>query len=120
MAGTVAIQQGDVYWADLGEPMGSEPGYRRPVVVIQSDRANRSAIQTVLVCALSTNLRLVAMPGNVALTPGEGGLTRPSVVVVSQVATIDRQQMDAFVGALSRQRMLQITAGVAAFITPTS
>lgn len=115
----IEVRQGDVFWADLGAPSGSEPGYRRPVVVVQNDRANRTAIRTVIVCGLSTNLRLRAMPGNVALERGEGGLHRPSVALVSQVATIDKSQLEEFVGALSQQRVREIVAGVALFIQPT-
>lgn len=119
MAGPVEPRQGDIYWVDLEEPEGSAPGFRRPVVIIQNDRANRTAIRTVLACSLSTNLRLAAMPGNVALDAGEGGIPQESVVVVSQVATIDRRLLDDLLGALSRRRVRQIVAGLASFIEPT-
>lgn len=119
MADPVEPRQGDIFWVDLGEPEGSAPGFRRPVVIIQNDLSNRTAIRTVLACSLSTNVRLAVMPGNVALDAGEGGLPQQSVVVVSQVTTIDRRLLDDLLGALSRRRVRQIIAGVASFIEPT-
>jgi mRNA interferase MazF len=79
-----------VWWADLGEPDGSEPGYRRPVVIVQSDAFNRSRLHTVIAVVLMTNIRLLEAPGNV-LVPAKGsGLPRDSVANVSQVITVDR------------------------------
>ena len=75
MAEPVDLRQGDIYWADLGEPVGSAPAFLRPVVIIQNNRANRTTIRTALACPLSTNLRLSAMPGNVTLNAREGGLS---------------------------------------------
>jgi mRNA interferase MazF len=84
------IQRGEIWWADLPEPRRSEPGYRRPVLVIQADSFNRSRIQTVIVAALTTNLDLASAPGNVLLPARVAGLPRDSVVNVSQLLTLDR------------------------------
>ncbi|MGH2633403.1 MAG: type II toxin-antitoxin system PemK/MazF family toxin, partial [Tepidiformaceae bacterium] len=73
-----AIAQGDIYWIDLGPPFGSEPGYRRPFVVVQNESFNRSAIGTVLACAMTTNLRHAAAPGNLVVEPVESGLPSTS------------------------------------------
>jgi len=86
----MVIRQGDIYWADLGAPQGSEPGYRRPVLVIQSDTFNDTRLRTVVVCALFSNLEYARFPGNVVIPPPESGLPRASVANVTQIATIDR------------------------------
>src|SRR5690242_20969180 len=86
----LALRRGQVWWADLPEPRGSEPAYRRPVLVIQADSFNRSEIQTVLVAAITTNIELARAPGNVLLPKRAAGLPRVSVVNVSQVMTLDR------------------------------
>jgi mRNA interferase MazF len=92
------LQRGEVWWADLAEPRGSEPGYRRPVLVIQSDSFNRSRIQTAIVVAISSNLKLADGPGNVFLPAGSAGLERDSVVNVSQLLTLDRSFLLEHVG----------------------
>lgn len=84
------IRQGEVYWVDLGQPIGSEPAYIHPYVVIQNNVLNRSQIRTVIVCALTTNLRRAKALGNVVLDVGEADLPEQSVVNVSQVFTIDK------------------------------
>ena len=89
------IRRGEVRWADLGEPMGSEPGFRRPVVVIQSDAFNRSRIATVIVVVLTSNLDLARAPGNVLLPRGNTKLAKDSVANVSQVLTLDRSDLEA-------------------------
>jgi len=88
------IFQGDIFWVDLGDPVASGPAPRRPMVVIQNDTANQSAIHTVIMCALTTNLSRASAPGNVALDPGEGDTPDESVVNVSQIYTGD----DEFIG----------------------
>ena len=112
------IFQGDIFWVDLGDPVASGPAGRRPMVVIQNDTANQSAIHTVIVCALTTNLRLASVPGNVLLDPGEGGTTSESVVNVSQVYTVDKTELtdDVYIGTLSPHRMDDIIAGVKLFL----
>jgi mRNA interferase MazF len=84
------IQRGDIWWADLPEPRRSEPGYRRPVLVVQADSFNLSRIQTTVVAAITTNLDLAEAPGNVLLPARVSGLPRDSVVNVSQLLTLDR------------------------------
>lgn len=106
------IRQGELYWVDLGVPYGSEPGFRRPYVVVQSDAFNRSAIRTAVVCALTTNVHLAAAPGNVLLDAGEGSLPSASVVNVSQVVTLDRRRLADPIGRLSQRRMRQIDHGL--------
>ena len=83
------IRQGDVFWVDPGLPSGSGPGYRHPYVVIQNNAFNRSRINTVVVCALTSNLKRAGAPGNVLLDIGEADLPRQSVVNVSQIFTVD-------------------------------
>lgn len=87
----LAIHRGDIWWASLPEPRGSEPGYRRPILVVQGDPFNASVIQTVLAIPLTTNLGLGNAPGNVRLPAGATGLPKPSVANVSQLATVDKR-----------------------------
>ncbi len=101
----MVIQQGDIYWLDLGDPIGSTPGYLHPYVVIQNNLINQSRINTVLVCALSSNLKRADAPGNVLLNPKEADLPKRSVVLVSQIATVDKSQLDDYIGTLSSQRI---------------
>lgn len=112
------ITQGDIYWVDLGVPYGSEPGYRRPCVVVQSDLFNRSRINTVIVCVLTTNLQRAIAPGNVMLEPGEASLTQKSVVNVSQCLTIDKQRLQERIGAVSRKRLDEVLNGISLVLEP--
>ena len=114
----MVINQGDVYWINLGDPTGSGPGYRHPHVVIQNNVFNRSRINTVVVCALTSNLQRAAAPGNVLLDSGEPNLPKQSVVVVSQVFTVDKTQLDEYVGALSKRRIRQILDGIKLITEP--
>lgn len=114
----MVIRQGDVYWIDLGDPVGSGPGYRHPHVVIQNDVYNQSRINTVIVCALTSNLKRAGAPGNVDLSAGEGGLNKSSVVVVSQVFTVDKSQLEDQIGRLSERRVRQILDGIALVLEP--
>jgi len=84
------MRRGEIWWAELPEPVAYEPGYRRPLLIVQSDAFNSSRIQTVVGVALTTNLRLAAAPGNVFVTPDESGLPTDSVINVSQIVTADR------------------------------
>lgn len=93
-------RRGEIRWAELGEPRGSGPGYRRPVLVVQADPFNRSRIATVAVAAITSNLDLAAAPGNVLLSAGASGLPRDSVVDVSQLLTLDRRFLGEAVGTL--------------------
>ena len=107
------IRQGDVYWLHFGTPEGSEPAGRRPAVVVQHDRFNRSAISTTVVAAVTSNLRLAAMPGNVRLRRGEAGLPQPSVINISQLRTIDRSRLGERVGSLGPARLREVLTGLA-------
>ena len=116
----MVIRQGDLYWIDLGEPTGSGPGYRHPHVVIQNDVFNQSRINTVVVCALSSNLKRATAPGNVELKQGEAGLPKASVVIVSQIFTVDKSQLVEHIGTLGDKRVRQIVAGVELVLQPRS
>ena len=102
-----------------GTPKGSEPGYRHPHVVVQNNVFNESRIHTVVVCALTSNLKRAASPGNVGLRKGEGGLKKESVVNVSQVVTVDKGDLVEKIGSLSEARVKQIIEGVNLLITPS-
>jgi mRNA interferase MazF len=108
----VVVAQGEVWWADLGEPTGSEPGFRRPVVVIQGDAYNRSTIRTVVCVALTGNARWADAPGNVPLASRTTGLPRDSVANVSQVVTLDRSRLSERTGKLPTAKMELVLAGV--------
>jgi mRNA interferase MazF len=108
----MVIQQGEIYWVELGEPAGSEPGYRHPHVVVQNNVFNQSRINTVVVCALTSNLKRAEAPGNVLLDEGEANLSKRSVVNVSQIFTVDKRQLDEYIGMLSPSRVRQILAGI--------
>jgi mRNA interferase MazF len=106
------IQRGDLWWADLGEPRGSAPALRRPVVVVQADSFNRSRLRTVVVVTVTTNLRLAAMPGNVFLPATVTGLPDDSVVNVTQIATLDRTDLEGRIGAVPSWLMADIERGL--------
>jgi mRNA interferase MazF len=114
----MVIRQGDVYWVELGEASVSGPGYRHPHVVIQNDLFNRSRIGTVIVCALTSKLARAAMPGNVLLRPGEAKLPKQSVVNVSQLSTVGKDQLVEKIGALSARRVAQILDGLSLLLEP--
>ena len=106
------MQRGEIWWASLPVPTGSEPGYRQPVLVIQTDEFNRSRIRTVIAVALTTNLRLAEAPGNVRLSRSATGLPRDSVANVSQIITIDRFFLMEPVRLVSSQVLTRIEAGL--------
>jgi mRNA interferase MazF len=108
----MVIHQGDIYWVPLAEPGGSEPGYIHPHVVVQEDVLNCSRLHTVVVCALTTNAKRVNEPGNVLLDAGEANLPRQSIVVVSQVSSVDKSQLGEYIGSLSAERIQQVLAGM--------
>jgi mRNA interferase MazF len=108
----VVISQGDVWWADLDDPTGSEAGYRRPVVVIQGDAFNRSAIGTVVSVPLTSELRWADAPGNVRLPARATGLARDSVANVSLIVAVDRGLLTERVGKLTRSKLELVLAGV--------
>jgi len=102
----MVVNQGDIYWVAL------KPGPSHPQVVIQENVINRSRINTVVVCALTTNLKRAKAPGNVLLEAGEANLPRQSIVVVSQVSSINKAQLGEYIGSLSEQRLQQIAKGM--------
>jgi mRNA interferase MazF len=106
------IHRGELYWLAPDDSRGAVPGYAHPHVVVQDDVFNQSRISTVIVCALTSNLQRAAEPGNVLLQPGEGELPQQSVVVVSQISSIDRSRLGPRIGALSPERVDQIIAGL--------
>jgi mRNA interferase MazF len=108
----VVIAQGEVWWADLPQPGGSEPGFRRPVVIVQSDAFNRSALRTTVVVPLTSNLRWADAPGNVLLSRRATGLPRDSVANVSQVVTLDRSVLTERVGKLPGAKLDLVLSGL--------
>ncbi len=116
----MVIEQGDVVWVELPPSMGSEPAGRRPAVVLQHDRFNRSRIATTVVAAITSNLKFATAPGNVRLRKGEAGLPLPSVVNVTQLATIDRGRVHSRLGRLSRERLREIWDGVRLVLEPAA
>lgn len=114
----MVIRQGDIYWLELDDPVGSEPGYLRPCVVVQNDVANDSRLNTVIVCALTSNLKRAIAIGNVLLDASEGNLPRQSVINVSQLYTFDKGQLGEKIGRLSQARMRQVIAGIELLIEP--
>lgn len=112
MVADEGIHRGEVWWAGLPEPAASEPGYRRPVLVISSDDFNRSRIKTVLTAVLTTNLRLAEAPGNVLVAAEETGLPRDSVVNVSQVVTLDKSFLAERAGLVGGRAMLAVEDGL--------
>lgn len=107
------ISQGEVWWADLADPAGSEPAFRRPVVVIQGDSFNRSRIATVVCVTLTSNLRWADAPGNVLLTSRATGLPKDSVANVSQLVTLDRKSLAERVGVLPDKKLELVLSGIA-------
>ena len=108
----MVISQGEIWWADLASPTGSGPGYRRPVVIVQGDAFNRSALATVVVVPVTSALRWADAPGNVLLTSRSTGLDRDSVANVSQLVAIDRELLTERVGKVSRAKLDLILAGI--------
>ena len=105
-------ERGAVCWADLGEPRGSAPGYRRPVLIVSSDRFNRSRIATVMVAAVTTSARAAAAPGNVPLVAGTAGLDRDCTVNVSQLLTVDRADLEEPLGVLDARAIRRVDDGL--------
>jgi len=106
------MKRGEIWWASLGAPRGSGPGYRRPVVVVQSDEFNRSNIQTVVVAVVTSNMRLAQAPGNMTLSRRESRLKRKSVVNVSQLLTVDRTYLTKRISSLSESRLRDLDNGL--------
>ena len=108
----MVIERGEVWWADLDEPAGSGPGYRRPVLVVQADAFNRSRLQTTIAVVLTSNLRLVDAPGNVLVPKAASGLPKDSVANVSQVVTLDRDFLAERTSKLPARLLAAVDAGL--------
>jgi mRNA interferase MazF len=106
------VNRGEIWWARLPQPFGSEPGFHRPVVIVQSDRFNRSRISTVIAIAITRNLRLRTAPGNVYLPKDVSGLAHDSVVNVSQLVTLDRGRLNRLMGHLARFKLHELEDGL--------
>jgi mRNA interferase MazF len=108
----LVMKRGELWWAALPEPRGSDSGYRRPVLIVQADPFNRSSIQTVIVVALTSNLRRAEAPGNVMLRRRESRLANDSVVNVSQLATMSRQLLVERISQVPLLRMQEVDSGL--------
>ncbi len=108
----MTVTQGDVWWAELPEPAGSAPGFRRPVVVVQGDPLNRSRIATVICVALTSSLKWATAPGNVTLPARTTGLPKDSVANVSQIVTLDKAELSECVGKLPRRTLELVLSGI--------
>lgn len=108
----MVVERGQVWWADLGEPEGSEPGFRRPVLIVSSDAFNRSRIRTVIAVVLTANLRLVDAPGNVLVPAKAAGLPKDSVANVSQVVTLDKEFLAELAGRVKGRVLSDIDSGL--------
>ena len=106
------VRQGEVYWIDFGPQSGSAPAERHPCVVVQSDVFNRSKIATTIVCLITSNMHRAEAPGNVSLKKGEGRLTKPSVVNVSQIVTVDKTDLEERVGLLPKAPLNAVLTGL--------
>jgi mRNA interferase MazF len=106
------VQRGEIWWADLPEPRGSEPGFRRPVLVVQAEAFNQSRIRTVIIAAITSNLALASAPGNVLLPRRASGLREDSVINVSQLAALDRGFLANHVGKISPQVQALVDDGL--------
>ena len=104
--------RGEIWWASLSGPLGSEPACRRPVMIVQADSFNRSKINTVIATAITSNLRLAQAPGNVRLTKRQSGLRRDSVVNVSQVVTLNKSFLTERVGRVSASKLREVDEGL--------
>jgi mRNA interferase MazF len=108
----VVIERGDIWWADLNEPAGSEPGFRRPVLIVQNDAFNRSRLRTIVAVVLTSNLRLVDAPGNVLLQAKASGLPKDSVANVSQIITLDRNFLSDRAGRIRGRLLSDVESGL--------
>lgn len=108
----MVIGRGEIWWANLPEPTGSSPGFRRPVLIVQSDAFNQSKIQTVVALVITKNLELAKAPGNVTITARSSRLPIDSVVNVSQVITIDKSLLTEYVATLPHKKMEKIEEGL--------
>ncbi len=116
----MVINQGDIYWVELEEPKGSEPGYRHPHVVVQNNAFNYSKINTVVLCALTSNLNRASSPGNIVLKKSEGGLPKKSVVNITQIITVNKSDLKEKIGQLSKNRVEEIITSIEILFKPSN
>ena len=114
----MVVCQGEIHWINLGDPSGSEPACIRPFVVIQNNVFNKSMINTVVVCAITSNLKRAQSPGNILLSPKEANLPKQSVVNISQIYTVDKRDLMEKIGTLSPERVAQILKGLDLILKP--
>ena len=112
----VPLERGQIWWADLGAPRGSEAAYRHPVLVIQRDEVNQSRINTVVVCALTSNTRLARAPGNTLLSKRQTGLRKDSVANASQLLTLNKDELEGMAGQVPERLMQKVDAGLRWFL----
>ncbi len=112
------VKQGEIYWLELHEPRGSEPGYRHPHLVIQNNIFNQSTINTVVVCSLTSNLKRGHAPGNVTLKKGEANIPKKSVVNISQIFTVNKSDLSEQIGILSKSRFYEVLKGINLMLEP--
>jgi len=106
------MTRGEVWWADFGIPLGSEPGFTRPVLIVQDDDFNKSNIRTIVIVPFSTNLLLAEAPGNVLFEKEETGLPEDSVLVTSQLYSIDRERLSEKISNIKQRRFGEVEAGM--------
>ena len=114
----MVITQGEIYWVYLGEPTGSEPGYRHPHIVVQNNLFNSSKINTVVMCSLTSNLKRGQSPGNVVLRKGEANLPKKSVVNITQIYTVDKSDLCQKIGKVDNDRIKEILFGITLLTEP--
>ncbi|MCA1792445.1 MAG: type II toxin-antitoxin system PemK/MazF family toxin [Desulfotignum sp.] len=114
----MVINQGDIFWIDFKPPDGSEPGFRHPHLVIQNNLFNRSRINTVVVCTLTSNLKRAVSPGNLVLKKGEANLPKKSVVNITQIFTVNKNDLSEKIGTLSKERIFQVLQGIRLLTEP--
>ena len=114
----MVTQQGDLFWLDFGKPSGSGPAHVRPCLVIQNNLFNQSKINTVVVCAITSNLDRAKAPGNVLLMKEEANLPKKSVINVSQIYTVDKSDLKEKIGSLTQKRLAEVLSGIHLLIDP--
>ena len=108
----MVVNRGDIFWAALPIPRGSEPGFQRPVIIVSANEFNKSRIETVLAVVITSNMALAEAPGNVSLKPAESGLAKHSIANVSQIITLDREFLHERIGKLSAKRLAEVDLGL--------
>ncbi len=106
------MQRGEIWWAELGAPKGSEPGYRRPILIVQQDDFNQSRISTIIAVVLTSNLRLSEAPGNVLLNKRWTKLPKDSVANISQIITLDKSNLTECIASLPKLKMSEVDNGL--------